>query len=1000
MFSNSASIITFVFLCVAIFSLLYLKKKNTALLKHNKLLSIMDRFPGMAFRCQNDTKLTLLFANQGCYSLTGHEASTLTREQVSYLSLIHPEDSQTLQTQIQEGLKTKTNLSEQYRIMTVTGKTKWVQTEGRWVYDKQESPLFFEGMTRDISQQKQSETHSKVIESVGAACLRASHNENLLEEVLLSVLEGLGADRAWIIQTTPLEGKGYQIVEVVSRSHLPESNTKALIPLNPARCQQVLATEGILKCDLKTAWPREDPHRSDEQALMCTAIKTKVGKPWIFGIHYCNASHFFSEAEDTLFSEISAQLTHTLHILRTIKKLSKSDYILTEAQRIAHIGIWNLDIVDNCLTWSDEIYRIFGLEPKQLEATYEGFLKRVHPDDRTRVDQAYTQSVIDKIPYNIAHRLLLADGTIKYVNEQCETFYDDSEKAVRSFGIIQDITPQKKVEAKLRQSLIAVNNTEDAVAIMNDKHEIIEINAAYSEITGYSREEVLGKKPDRLKSGKHAESFYELQVHDLRDKGLWKGEVWKRRKNGELFPTWSIITTLRGPTQKIVNYVSVFSDVSPLKSSQKNRNFYGHHDPLTKLPNQILFNDRLEHALQHGQREEKKLAVILLDLDYFRKINERLGYPVGDGVLKQVAQRIKKSIRDEDTVARLEGDQFVILVEKMRQAQDVVFLVKKLKAIFEEAFMIDEHEMRLNISVGISFYPEDAIESDALMEAAKTAMTRAKEAGRNTFQFSTPSLSLATFEHLSFEKALSQALRENELVLHYQAQYTLKTNQVTTAEALVRWNHPEFGLLLPDKFIPFAEDSGFIQEIEQWILETACAQMANWIKQGQDLQRIAVNVSSVQFQRSDIVSLILHALKKTGLAAKYLELEITETAIMKRITHSTDVLDQLSYQGIHITIDDFGTGYSSLSHLSRLPIHRLKIDRSFVQDLPDKNEGIRVIRAIKTLAHSLQIGVIAGGVETKAQHQFLQSLGCDEAQGYLYHRPVLGDPSASFLSFR
>lgn len=1000
MFWNPASIISLVFLCAALFSLLHLKKKNTTLLKQNKLLGMMDRFPGMVFRCQNDAPLTLLFISQGGHSLTGHKPSTLIRKQVGYLSLIHSEDLKILQTQVRDALETKTALSQQHRIMTLTGQNKWVQTEGMWVYDKQEQPLFFEGMTRDISEQKQKETRNKILENIAAACLRASYNEDLLEEVLRLVLEGLGADQAWLIQTTHLEGEDYQIVKVVSRAHLPTNNARAPIPLNPARCQQVLASEGILKCDLKTAWPREDPHGSGEQSIMCTAIKTKIGKPWIFGIHYCNASHLYSEDEDSLFSEIAAQLPHTLYILRTIKKLSKSDYILTEAQRIAHIGIWNLDIIDNCLTWSDEIYRIFGLQPKQLEATYEGFLKLIHPDDRARVDQAYTQSVIDKIPYNITHRLLLADGTIKYVNEQCETFYDDTEKAVRSFGIVQDITHQKKIEAKLRQSLIAVNNTEDAVAVMNDKHEIIEINAAYSKITGYSRKEVLGKKPDLLKSGKHTESFYELQVHDLRDKGLWKGEVWKRRKNGELFPTWSIITTLRGPTQKIVNYVSVFSDVSPLKSSQKNRNFFGHHDPLTKLPNQILFNDRLEHALQHGQREEKKLAVILLDLDYFRKINERLGYAVGDGVLRQVARRIKKSMRDEDTVAHLEGDQFVILVEKMRQAQDVVFLVKKLKAIFEEAFIINKHEMHLNISVGISFYPEDATDGDGLMETAKTAMIRAKEAGRNKFQFSTPSLSLATFEHLSFEKALSQALKENELVLHYQAQYTLKTNQVTTAEALVRWNHPEFGLLFPDKFIPFAEESGLIQEIEQWILETACAQMANWIKQGQGLKRVAVNISGVQFQRSDIVSLILHALKKTGLAAERLELEITETAIMKRIAHSIDVLDQLSRKGIHITIDDFGTGYSSLSHLSRLPIHRLKIEQSFVQDLPKKNESIRVIRAIKTLAHSLQIGVIAGGVETKAQHQFLQSLGCDEAQGYHYHRPVLEDPSASFLNFR
>ncbi|GEM_PF-2463813 len=1001
---NTTSVL-FVFLLVsgafsyAAFIFFRLKTQKNELLKRNTHWPDMDHLPGMIFRCKHDEKWTFLFANQAARLVTGCPPETLVRGEMTYMCFVHPEDQQRLRENFQQALEKKTLLSHQYRMVADNGKIRWVDTEAQGVYSEDGALLFFEGWTRDISKQKENERRSEVIRNVGAACLQAAHHEPMLEEVLHTVLKGFGADRAWLIHPDALEERGYRLVKAADRPGLGQSDENApdFIPMNPARCQQVLASEGVLKCDTETAWPREDPRTGDHRSMICTAIKTKSGKPRILGMHYCTGSHCYSKEEVTLFEEISEQITHALSSVLSIKKLTKSDYIQTEAQRIAHIGIWDLDIIDNLLTWSDEIYRIFGLEPKQFEATYEAFLKLVHPEDRETVDRTYTQSVINKTPYNITHRLLLADGTLKYVNEQCETFYDDSGKAVRSFGIVQDITEQKKVEEKLRQSLLAVNSTEDAIAIMDEKNEIIEVNEAYSKITGYAREEVLGKKTGLLRSGKHADSFYDMQSRDLRRKGVWQGEVWKRRKNGELFPSWATITTVRDPEKKVVNYVSVFSDVSPAKHAQKKFNFFTHYDPLTELPNHMLFKDRLHHALQRARREEKQLAVILLDLDYFNKINARLGHPVGDLILKQVAKRIKASIRDEDTVARLGGDQFVIIMEKMSRPQGVAGLVKKLKAAFDQSFSVEKEVLRISVSVGISLYPQDAKGHEGLLKNANAAMLRAKKKGRNKFQFSTPSLSLATFEHLNLEKALHQALAENELILHYQAQYSLKTDRVTNAEALVRWNHPEFGLIFPDQFIPFAEESGLILPIEAWVLETACAQMEDWLKQGHPLERISVNLSSVQFQRGDIIKTVSQTLEKTGLPAKRLEIEIKENALIQGVKHTIGVLDELSGSGVHILIDNFGTGYFSLSHLKKLPIHRLKIDKSFVRDLPKNTNDAAITRAINAIGQNLQIDVIAEGVETKAQHAFLQSLGCNEAQGYLYHRPILGDPAASFL---
>jgi len=1006
MAGNTAPITTFVFLILllgfsyAIFIFLRLKKERNDLLKQNALLPIMDHLPGMLFRCKNNEEWTFLYANQGCRALTGYDASALVHKELAFMAFIHPEDRQAVRKDIQDALEKKIAFSQEYRIMTPKGEAKWIRTQGQGFYSDQGTALFFEGAITDISLQKKNETRNEIIKEIGLARLHATHHEPMIEEVLRIALKGFSADRAWLIDPNTSKKKGFLPLKIVDRSDFPQSITleQALIPMNPSRCQQVLASEGILRCDTETPWPREDPRTGDRQAMICTSIKTKGAKPWILGMHYCTTSHHYAEEEITLFKEIAQQLTDALSYLLNIKKLSKSDYILTEAQRIARIGIWNLDIADNRLTWSDEIYRIFGLQPGQFEATYEAFLKRVHPDDRETVDRAYTQSVINKTPYNITHRLLLADGTLKYLNEQCETFYDDSGKAIRSFGIVQDMTAQKKIEEKLRQSLVAVNSTEDAIAVMDEKNEIIEVNAAYSKITGYTREEVLGKKTGLLRSGKHAKSFYDLQTDDLLEKGMWQGEVWKRRKNGELFPTWSTITTVRDANQKVINYVSVFSDVSPIKHVQKKRNFFGHRHPLTGLPNKTLFIDRLDHALQRARREKKQLAVILFDLDYFKKINARLGYAAGDLVLKQVAKRIKENIRDEDTVAHLGGDQFVIVMEKMSQAHDVAVLVKKLKAAFDEPFSINEKEIQISASVGISLYPQDAGDHEGLIQNANTAMWRAKEEGRNKFQFSTPSLSLATFQHLNLEKALHQALLKHELVLHYQARYSLKTDHVTNAEALVRWNHPEFGLLFPDKFIPFAEESGLILRIEEWVFQTACAQMDAWIKKGHPLERISVNVSGVQFQRGDIVKTISKALEKTGLPATRLEIEIKENAIMQQNKQTIDILEELARKGVHIVIDNFGTGCSSLRYLKQLPIHHLKIDKSFVRDIPQNTNDVSITRAINAIGRSLQIGIIAEGVETKAQHDFLQSLGCHEAQGYLYHRPTLADPTASFLS--
>ena len=567
-------------------------------------------------------------------------------------------------------------------------------------------------------------------------------------------------------------------------------------------------------------------------------------------------------------------------------------------------------------------------------------------------------------------------------------------------AFVRDITERKQAEEELRQLAAVVKSTAEAVMITNAANRIIAVNRAFTEITGYSEQEALGQDPRMLKSEKYDRDFYQAMWAAIGSVGLWQGEVWDRRKNGELFPAWSTISVVRDMDNKVINYVSVFSDISSIKRSEEQLNFLAHHDPLTRLPNRLLFNDRLDQALRRAEREAHQVAVLFLDLDRFKNINDSLGHPVGDVLLQEAAQRLIQLVRREDTVARLGGDEFIILIEEIKEAQDVAHLAKKIIEAFARPFMVKERELHLTVSVGISLYPHDGTDGATLVRNADAAMYRAKEDGRNAYQFYTAALTTAALERLILENALRHALDKNELILHYQPQYQLHSGRLIGAEALLRWRHPEFGIISPTRFVPLAEESGLIESIGEWVLRIACAQMQRWLEDGIELQRIAVNLSSMQCQRGDIVATVRRVLAATGLHARHLELEITEGLVMQKTGWTLGVLDRLKELGVTISIDDFGTGYSSLSYLKRLPVDKLKIDKSFVSDIPYNPNDEAIARAIVAMGQSLKLAVIAEGVETQAQHDFLKSLGCDEVQGYLYGRPVVAAEFIRYVSSR
>ncbi len=560
------------------------------------------------------------------------------------------------------------------------------------------------------------------------------------------------------------------------------------------------------------------------------------------------------------------------------------------------------------------------------------------------------------------------------------------------------VEAQRKTESILRQSATVFESASEGVVITDVDANIIAVNKAFTDITGFAEKEVLGKNASFLKSGRHDLEFYKAMWSSLLQQGEWKGEISGRRKNGEIFPKWQTINAVRDDEGSLTHYVSIFLDISQMKESEEKLQYLAHHDALTGLPNRLLLNARLEHSLQQASRKSTNVAVLFLDLDHFKKVNDSLGHAVGDHLLQLVAKRLLSSIREEDTIARLGGDELAIVLGSLDDVRYAATAAQKILDELAKPFEIDGRELFVSASIGISTYPENGRDTITLLKNADAAMYMAKSDGRNGYHFYSNDHSARVCESFSLETNLYRALEREELFLHFQPQVSLQSGKIVGVEALVRWQHPEIGLVSPARFIPLAEENGLIGAIGKWVLHTACAQAKAWQDDGLTPVRISVNLSGRQLEQDNIVQEVHAVLDDTGLDPSYLELELTESSVMKRAERAVKILDAFRELGITIAIDDFGTGYSSLSYLKRFPVDRLKIDRSFVRDIPQDANDVALARAIVALGHSLNLSVVAEGVETVAQRELLTSMGCDEMQGFLYSKPGTASELASLLS--
>ncbi|CAG0984654.1 partial putative signaling protein, partial [Rhodocyclaceae bacterium] len=526
------------------------------------------------------------------------------------------------------------------------------------------------------------------------------------------------------------------------------------------------------------------------------------------------------------------------------------------------------------------------------------------------------------------------------------------------------------------------------ILIADPANRIVSVNSAFARITGYGEDEALGRDPKFLGSGLHDAAFYRSMWQTLAATGYWEGEIWDRRKNGEIYPKWMTISTVHDRQDNhLTHYVAIFSDITERKRAEEHIHHLAHHDPLTSLPNRMTLEARLHQSIAEARRGGRSVAVMFLDLDRFKTINDTLGHHVGDLLLIEVARRLKDAVRASDTVARLGGDEFVVVLPGLETPDVATTLAGAILERLSETYLIEGHELHSTPSIGIALYPQDGEDVTTVMKHADTAMYHAKSKGRNNFQFFSHSMNAAAMERLEIERQLRDALQQGQFLLHYQPRLDMD-GRITGVEALIRWNRPQRGLQSPGVFIPIAEETDLINRIGDWVLATVCRQIRAWLDAGLRPPHVAVNLSARQLRQPSLLGHVSHVLAATGVPAELLEIEITESMAMENPHKAALLLQEFKAMGIALAIDDFGTGYSSLSYLKRLPLDYLKIDRSFVADITVDPNDLAIAKGTIALAHSLGLKVIAEGVETDGQLELLRAHGCDEVQGYLFARPL------------
>lgn len=693
------------------------------------------------------------------------------------------------------------------------------------------------------------------------------------------------------------------------------------------------------------------------------------------------------------------RLQRRAHRLELIERTADRDRLIKKFYELPFVGMAiTAPETKRWLQFNDRLCEILGYAREELLGTTWDAM--THPDDLAADLDAF-ERVLSGVAdgYQLEKRFIRKDGRVVQTALDARALRRPDGHLDAIIATIDDISERKRQDERLRLAAALFESTREGVLVMDRDRRILQVNPAFTQLTGYTEDEAIGRTPDLLRPGPRDPILFDAMWESVRRAGDWQGELWSRRKNGEVFPVLLGLTAVSNPDGWTIRYVAAFSDLSRIKESESRLDFVIHHDPLTQLPNRLLLEARLAHALDVAAREGQGLALLLIDLDRFKDVNDSLGHPAGDDLLRQVAGRFVTCIGAADTIARLGGDEFAVLLEAIEGPRVAARTAERLIGILGDGFVLaDGSEVRIGASIGISLVQGQSLDAGELLRQADAALYRAKEGGRNRFDFYTEDLTARVRQRVETERRLRAALAEGQLIAHYQPQFEIASGRLIGVEALVRWQDPRHGLVAPDAFIPLAEEIGLIGEIGDWILKEACRQERRWMDEGRAPLIVAVNLSAHQLHQGDIVERITRVLRESGYPPERLEIELTESALMEREGGlATGRLDRLRNLGVRLAVDDFGTGYSSLAYLRRFQLDLLKIDKRFIDEIDRQADARAIVRAIIAMGQALGLKILAEGVETQAQLEVLQALGCDSYQGYLKSPPLAPEALRGFL---
>lgn len=683
-------------------------------------------------------------------------------------------------------------------------------------------------------------------------------------------------------------------------------------------------------------------------------------------------------------------------VQRRVSENAQLETRLQLALESSGFGIWELDHPSGRLEWNAALNHMFGLQ--NGPAALNELLARVHPEDLARAEQSFSSLHTERGVVLAEYRIRHEDGRWIWTECRGRVIRHAPQGAVElSLGTLTDITQRKAADADRLLTGMVFQRIRDGICITDAQGHILLVNEAFTQVTGYPNSEVIGRTPALLKSGVHSSAFYQDIWNKINLYGNWQGEITNRRKDASLYTEWLNVSALKNPEGGVTHFVAIFSDLSERQEAAERIQYLSSYDSLTGLPNRSLFADRLEQSLMNARRFERGTAVILLDLDRFRVINDTLGPPTGDEVLIEVARRLSLQVREGDTVGRRGGNEFGFVMGSLGHERDAISLAQRMLEAISVPVAVNGQSVTITASIGISVAPKNGEGSTDLLKCADIALLRAKEGGRNTFRFYSPEMDADAARRLGLEVALRDALERQEMSVYYQPQISLDSGQMLGMEALLRWHNPDFGQVSPLEFIAIAEENGLIIPIGEWVLRTACQQTKAWRDLGLLPLRVAVNLSARQFRQPNLIAMVSNVLAETGLPASALELEITENAFIDDVEQAVSICRELKQLGVKLSLDDFGTGYSSLAYVSRFPFDKIKIDQSFVRDIIENPVNAAIATAAIVMARSLNLSVLAEGVETEAQAKFLRGRHCDAMQGYLFSRPLPADQFAPLL---